>query len=301
MKQANWRITVPASTANVGPGFDSIGLALSLYLNVNVYPHSHWEVRTLSPKGSKFPNDETHYMIQVAKEIAKRFSVVLQPYFVEIDSDIPLAQGFGSSGAVVLAGIELVDVVGGLQLTLKQKHQLAAEFEGHPDNVGASLYGGLVVCCQLNEGFELVSYSDFPLHIVTVSPQFEMKTKESRAVLPKVIDFDVATKASAISNMMLAALWKRDWELFGELMSQDLFHQPYRKLLIPYFEEVENVAKQQGACGVAISGAGPTIACFVKREASDALREVLQQYFKKTTVRLLKVEEQGIQSKLINR
>ena len=144
-------IKVPASTANLGPGFDSIGLALNLYLTLEVARSECWEVIPLTEELKEFPNDESNFIIRTAIEVAKTFETILAPCQIKVDSNIPLARGLGSSASAIVAGIELADQVGNLQLTKQQKFEIASKMEGHPDNVGASIFGGLVIGCQIGE------------------------------------------------------------------------------------------------------------------------------------------------------
>jgi homoserine kinase len=290
------KIVVPASTANLGAGFDSIGLALNLYLTLEVKEAEQWEVVPLSKELKVFPTDESHMIVRIAKEIAKKHGKELNPCHTSVRSDIPLARGLGSSAAAVVAGIELADAVGELRLTLQEKLDLATKLEGHPDNVGASLYGGLVVSCQTKDTVRLLPISDLPIEVITIIPEKEWKTEDSRSALPSMLSFPEAVEAGAVSNVMVAALLKKDWELVGEMMKADQYHQPYRKKFIPHYEEVEQIACRYGAFGVALSGAGPTIACYVEKESSKWLYTQLSQAFPKMNVQKLQISPSGIQT-----
>ena len=289
----SWKITVPASTANLGAGFDSLGLALNLFLTIEVHEADDWQVVPLSSELEVFPRDETHYIVEVAKEVADTYSKKLSPCHLYVSSDIPLTRGLGSSAAAVIAGIELADAVGGLSLTKEEKLKLANQYEGHPDNVGASLYGGLVVSCHHEKEVSLLAFSDLPIEIVTVSPKSELKTSESRNVLPSSIEFKEAVRAGAVSNVLVAAFLTKDWDTAGKMMKQDRYHQPHRKKLLPHYDEVESVANRSGAFGVAISGAGPTIACFVEKQTSKWLYRQLQQAFPNMDIRKLTISNSG--------
>jgi homoserine kinase len=290
------KIVVPASTANLGAGFDSIGLALNLYLTLEITEAEQWSVVPLSKELKVFPTDDSHMIVKIAKEIAKGYGKKLNPCHISMKSDIPLARGLGSSAAAVVAGIELADAFGDLRLTLQEKLDLATKFEGHPDNVGASLYGGLVVSCQTNDTVHLLPISDLPIEVITVIPEKEWKTEDSRNALPTVLSFPEAVKAGAVSNVMVAALLKEDWELVGEMMKGDRYHQPYRKKFIPHYEEVEQLACRYGAFGVALSGAGPTIACYVEKASSEWLYNKLLQAFPKMSVQKLQISPVGTQT-----
>ncbi|WP_221569313.1 homoserine kinase [Alkalihalobacillus sp. TS-13] len=289
----NWRIKVPASTANLGPGFDSVGLALDRYLTLTVSSHHLWEVKALSPSLEEFPSDETNFIVRTALDTANVYGIELPPCLVEVKSDIPLTRGLGSSAAAIVAGIELADTIGDLGIPKKKKLELAAKYEGHADNVGASLYGGLVIACDTGDGIELQHFDDLPISVVTVSPKEELKTEEAREVLPEKISFSESVKAGAVSNVLIAALLKRDWKVAGKMMKCDFYHQPYRKQLLPHYEKVEQIADDNGAFGVALSGAGPTIACFVEEEKANWLYYKLHQALPHMLVQNLSIDDKG--------
>ncbi|WP_335871533.1 homoserine kinase [Bacillus sp. 2205SS5-2] len=299
MKNSAWEITVPASTANLGPGFDSIGLALRLYLNLKIFPHHKWEVNALSHELTCFPDDESHFIVETAIKTAAKFQTELPPCRIDIQSDIPVASGLGSSGAAVLAGIELAHLCGDLQLSHQQKLKMAAEFEGHPDNVGASLFGGCVVSCIVDQAIEVIPLTLPFFEVVTITPLQELKTETARSLLPAMMPFEKAVQASSISNVMLVALMKGEFSIVGKLMENDLFHHPYRKPLLPHYESVNQIAKQNGAFGVAISGAGPTLACFVRKEDRERVKISLRKAFSNYKIQALEMDECGLTSSQI--
>lgn len=257
-------IKVPASTANLGPGFDSIGLALNLYLTLEVVQSDCWEVIPLTDELKEFPSDESNFIIKTAIEVAKSFHTILPPCQIKVNSNIPLARGLGSSASAIVAGIELADQVGNLQLTKQQKFAIASKMEGHPDNVGASIFGGLVVGCQLGEEVDAEIIHSVDLEVLAVIPEEELLTKSSRGVLPDTLSFAEAVSAGAVSNLLVAALLTGNRKLAGKMMKKDKYHQPYRKELVPHLELMEEHACELGAYGVALSGAGPTVLCFVE-------------------------------------
>ncbi|WP_042461003.1 homoserine kinase [Neobacillus dielmonensis] len=286
-------IKVPASTANLGPGFDSIGLAVDLFLTLEVEQSDSWVFSTVNDELQEFPSDEQHFIGQVAIATAKRFGKVLPPCKVTIDSEIPLARGLGSSASAIVAGIELADVMSGLELSKQEKLQLATEWEGHPDNVGASLYGGLVVGCYQDNEVDMLAFTNLDMDLAVVIPKEVLLTKDSREVLPKTFSRQEAVQASATGNLLVAALLSQNWDTAGKMMSSDLFHQPYRKPLIRGFEEIEQAAKANGAFGAALSGAGPTVICFAEKGYGKQLSQSLQQAFPDMTVKHLQISPHG--------
>ncbi|MCF6139620.1 homoserine kinase [Pseudalkalibacillus berkeleyi] len=294
MKHYAWQIRVPASTANLGPGFDSIGIALDRYLTIKVYPSCNWKVNTLAPFQFCFPTDERNLIVKTALRTAQLFDYDLHPHLIEVESEIPAASGLGSSAAAIVAGIELANLVGKLGLSRKKKLELAAKFEGHADNVGASLYGGLVVTSMMKDNVELQSIPDLDFRVIVVTPTEELKTEVSREILPEWLRFSEAVDAGTRSNLLIAALCQKDWPVVGRMMRHDLYHQPYRKPIIPHYEKVEEIADNHGAFGVALSGAGPTIACFVEHHMSDRLLVNLTNSFPDMEVQQLSIEEKGV-------
>lgn len=286
-------IEIPASSANLGPGFDSIGVALDLYLRLEVEKSDNWCVCSTNDELKQFPSDEHHFICQIAIQTAAKYNMVLSPCKIKVESEIPLARGLGSSASAIVAGIELADYLGELHLSKQEKLLLATEQEGHPDNVGASLYGGLIIGCYQENDVDLFSATNLSLEMVAVIPKESLLTKASRGVLPSVFSYSNAIQASATANVLVAALLGENWELAGKMMKQDLFHQPYRKSLIPFYDEVEELAIAKGAFGVALSGAGPTLLCFCEKGKGESLANSLQAAFKDMSVKQLNIDNQG--------
>ncbi|WP_026694617.1 homoserine kinase [Peribacillus kribbensis] len=288
-----FRIRVPASTANLGPGFDSIGLALGLYLELEAAPSDTWEVVPLTKELEIFPKNETHFICRIALETAAQFGAGLKPCRLQISSGIPLTRGLGSSASAIVAGIELADALGGLGLSREDKVRLSSKYEGHPDNAGASVCGGLVVGRHTDLGTDLLSFKLDDLSIIAVIPEYELPTEDSRKVLPSSLAFSEAVQASAVSNTFLAAMLSKDYKLAGKMMGADLFHQPYRRELVPHLERVEAAAKKAGAFGTALSGAGPTVLCFVDESCCTEAEERLKEEFPSFSVMRIAIDNIG--------
>lgn len=288
-----YSIQVPGSSANLGPGFDSIGLAVNLYLKLEVEKADTWEVVMGSKELEIFPRDERNYIIQVAIETASKYNKRLPSCKINMTSDIPLARGLGSSGAAIIAGIELADVTGGLKLTKEEKFKIAANIEGHPDNVGASLFGGLVIGSQQGEELDAVVCNDLQFELVAAVPKHELLTKDSRNVLPNSLPFSEAVRAGAIANVMVAALLKGNYKLAGKMMKEDLYHQPYRRGLVPHLQNIEDIAYREGAFGVALSGAGPTVICCCEKGRGKDLLEKLTSFVPEMEYFPLEIDRAG--------
>jgi len=290
------RVRVPASSANLGPGFDSMGLAVNLYLTVEAERAESWEVIPLSKELSVFPTDERHFIVKMAQETAKKYGKEMPACRLAVSSEIPLTRGLGSSAAAIIAGIELANYFCALNLSRKDILDISAGIEGHPDNVGASIYGGLVVGSQLGADIDLTVVQTVNMDVVAVIPEEELLTESARAVLPDQLPFSEAVEASAVSNQLLAALFTENWDLAGKMMSCDRFHQPYRRGLIPWWEEVEKLAMEAGAFGTALSGAGPTILCLVEPGKGKSVASFLEGTLSSMRVVELEIDRAGSQA-----
>ncbi|MEH6941741.1 homoserine kinase [Bacillus sp. JJ722] len=286
-------IRVPASSANLGPGFDSIGLALSLYLTVHVYPSDKWVVEPLTEEMKAFPTNEDHYIVKIAQQTAKKYGVSLSPCHLAVHSEIPLARGLGSSASAIVAGIQLADTIGNLGLSVEEKVHLASLEEGHPDNAGASVTGGLVVGEHEESGTHLLTLPLANVEVAAVIPNYELLTSDSRNVLPSTFSYSEGVKASAIANTFITALLSGNYQVAGEMMKRDLFHQPYRRKLVPLLTEVEEIAERAGAFGTALSGAGPTVVCFATSENMPSLIQTLSERFEDCTIKHLYIDTDG--------
>ncbi|AKL86196.1 homoserine kinase [Bacillus atrophaeus] len=286
-------VTVPGSTANLGPGFDSVGMALSRYLKLTVYKSAEWTFEAETETVAGIPAGTENLIYQVAKRTADTFGKEMPPVHVKVWSDIPLARGLGSSAAAIVAAIELADELCGLRLSEADKLHLASLEEGHPDNAGASLAGGLVIGLHEEEHTQIVRVQNVDIDVVVVIPFYEVLTRDARDVLPKQFPYQDAVKASAVSNILIAALMSQDWPLVGKMMKKDMFHQPYRAMLVPELSKVEHVAELKGAYGTALSGAGPTILVFTEKGKGEALREQLSLNFPHCEIASLSVPKEG--------
>jgi homoserine kinase len=283
------KIRVPASTANVGPGFDSVGIALSLYLEVIVQEKADkWKV--LHSFDDSIPKDDKNLIVSTACKVCPSLS----PYIIEVSSNIPLTRGLGSSASAIVAGIELANELGKLQLTTEQKVQIATNFEGHPDNVAASILGGTVIGALDGKHVSIVRIESKELGVISIVPNEELKTDESRSVLPKTFPFHEAVKASAISNVLVAALCQKKWDVVGEMMERDHFHEPYRLELVPLLPSIRKCAKEFGAFGTALSGAGPSIFILTPHEKRHEIAKQLAKVFTAMKVLELEIDHKGI-------
>ncbi|WP_107839622.1 homoserine kinase [Metasolibacillus meyeri] len=291
----SWQIKVPGSTANLGPGFDSIGLGLSLYLTLEATPQAEWE---FVHQGGHVPADttvENHLIYQIAKQVAERYDKALPGCHVVMTSELPLARGVGSSAAAIVAGIELANLLCDLQLSVQDRLNISSQIEGHPDNATASVLGGLTISSMADDGFvDTIHVQDVDVAFVLFIPDMELKTAEARGVLPMQLDRPYAVKASAAANMLAASLIAKDYGRIGRYMESDLFHEPFRAQLIPSYAEIREAAKQAGAYGTALSGAGPTLISIIPTAIADEFVISMQKQFPAHRIVLTTADQHGL-------
>ncbi len=248
------KIIVPATSANVGPGFDSVGIAVTRYLTIEVLePADAWLIE--HDLGAGIPTDEKNLLLSTALSIAP----AIQPHHIKMTSEVPLARGLGSSSSVIVAGIELANQLANLQLSDDEKLRIATKIEGHPDNVAPAIFGNMVIASYIGEDVQYVT-ADFPsCDLVAFVPSYQLKTSDSRNVLPKEWSYKEAVAASSVANVAIAALLKGDLLTAGRSIESDHFHERYRQSLVKEFPQVKEVAHANGAYATYLSGAGPTI------------------------------------------
>lgn len=283
------RITVPATSANIGPGFDSVGVALSKYLYIDILePADQWAIEH---NLEYVPSDQNNLLIKTALKVCKN----LQPHRLKMTSDIPLARGLGSSSSVIVAGIELANQLGNLQLTKEEKLTIATEIEGHPDNVAPAIYGNLVISSYVNKKVAAV-VADFPeTGFLAFIPNYPLRTSESRGVLPSQLSAKKAVAASSIANVAVAALLKGDIETAGKAIESDMFHEPFRQKLVQEFYPIKQIGHEEGAYATYLSGAGPTVMVLAAKEKLESISEKITALQLDGSLHVLEVDQEGVQ------
>lgn len=293
MKNEPFYLKVPGSTSNLGPGFDSIGLAINRYLYVSVQLSDQWDIHFINNE-VPLPDIEENIIYNAAKYVSDFYQKELPPLTVSMQSEIPLARGLGSSAAAIVAGIEIADNILELELSRTEKGHFASSFEGHPDNATASLWGGLTVSTHSNESTETIIGPTPEIDIIAMIPSFELKTKEARSVLPETLAFSKAIEGSSISNVLIAAIFQNNWELAGRMMERDIFHQPYRAALVPDLAKITALGHELGVYGTILSGAGPTIISFVPKNKGETIAKVISQTFNDYQYEILQPDSSGV-------
>ena len=283
------KIIVPATSANVGPGFDSVGIAVTRYLTIEVLePADAWLIE--HDLGAGIPTDEKNLLLSTALSIAP----AIQPHHIKMTSEVPLARGLGSSSSVIVAGIELANQLANLQLSDAEKLRIATEIEGHPDNVAPAIFGNMVIASYIGEDVQYVT-ADFPsCDLVAFVPSYQLKTSDSRNVLPKEWSYKEAVAASSVANVAIAALLKGDLVTAGRSIESDHFHERYRQSLVKEFPQVKEIAHAHGAYATYLSGAGPTIMNLLAPEHTAAFVAALEKLGLEGQIFQLKIDTFGV-------
>lgn len=257
------RLNVPASTANLGPGFDALGLALELRNTVEMGSIEEGLVVELEGEGAdELPRDGENLMIRAAQALFDRIGRKPKGLKLQAVNRIPLRSGLGSSAAAVVGALAAANVLVDGGLSTDELLQLALGLEGHADNAAASFYGGLNVVTATDDGEVLVRQIPIPsLRVAVAHPSFGLSTQSMRQVLPKQVLLEDAAANIGHALLTVEALRTGDYALLGHVMS-DRLHQSCRARHIPGFEQVVLAARKAGAAGVALSGAGPSVVAF---------------------------------------
>lgn len=272
MDRQSATVEVPATTANLGAGYDCLGLALALHNEVRLALADADSVEVDGEGADSLPRDRTHLVLGAAQAAADAAGRHLPRLTLRQLNRIPLARGLGSSSAAIVGGVVAANELLGLGLTDKRMVEVAARVEGHPDNVAPALLGGLTVCCTVGDEV-LVRRLDVAsgLACVVAIPDFEVATHDARRVLPQTVPHEDAVFNLSRASLTIAALVSGSFELLAE-STRDRLHQRYRAPLTPGAEEAMEAALEAGAYGAALSGSGPTVAAFV----GDSREEVGQ-------------------------
>ena len=294
-------VTVPATTANLGPGFDCIGAALKLY---NEFKFTRQEggltIDVTGTEAQRVQTDENNLLYQAFVKFYQHIEQTPPTVKIEIKLGVPLARGLGSSATAIVGGLVAANQLEGTPMSQSQVMELAIAMEGHPDNVVPALLGGCRLAATSGAGWEIC---DVPWHKdvvpVVAIPDFELSTSKARGVLPNEV-----SRADAIFNTAHLGLLLRGLETGnGQWLKtalQDRLHQPYRKALIPGYDALNIAAVSAGAYGMVISGAGPTLLALVDKLHSKAVEAAMVAAWQEegitAEVRSLSLDTQGAKS-----
>src|SRR5579884_1361545 len=272
-----YQLRVPASSANLGPGFDALAMALGVYLVCRFRQSDALQISAKGRDAACISTSEDNLIWQTALAVARDVGETLPPVTLAIQNDIPIGKGLGSSAAALTAGVVIADVL--LDLRWKPLRVLdeAARIEGHPDNVAACVLGSIVASAIDSHGVARAVRLELPekFGVAVVVPDFDLPTTRARAVLPECY-----SRADTIFNvqrsaLLIAALTTGTASAFPAAL-EDRLHQPYRAALIPGLDEITRL-RAPGLLGCTLSGAGPSILVFYQRgyeQVCDLVRQI---------------------------
>ncbi len=298
------RVQVPASSANLGPAFDCAAIALNLHLRVSATPQTSGglELSYLGPNTERVPLDGTNLVARAIRNIAASTDGVLPGARIEIDNQIPIGSGLGSSAAAIIAGTILGAELCGATLEPKKILRHALALEKHPDNISAALYGGMVVAAVTHNATDnladiLVSTTDVSekIDFIAVAPDVPLSTEKSRAALPTQY-----SREDIVQNIQRTALLTAAFFSGGDLtpeLFRDRLHQPYRSPLIPGIAECLEY-RCEGLAGIFLSGAGSSvmaIALHSSTQIGNALVDIFRRHGISARASNLKADNAGAQ------
>lgn len=272
-------VRVPASSANLGPGFDALGLALGVYLTCRFRQSDRLCIRASGRDAAQISCGPDNLIWQTAVSVGEGHRMPVPPIELEIQNEIPLGKGMGSSAAALTAGVVIADQLLGLGWKPLRILDEAARLEGHPDNVAPCTLGSIVASAIDSGGVTRAVRLDLPLRfgLAVVVPDFDLPTSKARAVLPSGYSREDAVFNVQRASLLVAALAAGATHAFPAAL-EDRFHQPYREALVPGLHEILKL-RAPGLLGCALSGAGPSILVFFER-GYESVCDLVRQIFK---------------------
>lgn len=267
---------LPATSANLGPGFDAVGLAMSLFLTVRAEPSPAFAITATGRNADLCARLDNNLILMTYTEVFGHLGLLPPPISIHLENEIPLGMGCGSSAAALLAGVLLANHFGDLRWTPQQILDEACQREGHPDNVAACFHGGFTVS-RMTDSQTAVTASlghHLPWHLTLALPHTSLPTREARALLPETYRrHDVVLNIGSTALLVAAfALGRAD--LLRHAM-HDRIHQPYREQVCPLLPRLLPLANRPDIAGIALSGAGPAILLISEQPLSPDLRDAL--------------------------
>lgn len=298
------RVRVPASTANLGPGFDCLGLALSLYNTVDLTPLNSDEPFQIEIEGEgadRLSPTADNLIFRAADSVREALGKDPLHVAIKAHNGVPIGSGLGSSSAAVVAGIVAANALYGGPLSRSDLLRMATAIEGHPDNAAAAIFGGLTMVSAVENELMHLSHEVPPLKVVIALPNVRLSTADARAALPKQVPLKDAVFNLGRTAFVVEALRKGDFDMLSWAMT-DKLHQPYRRKLIPGFDAAATAAHAAGACAVALSGAGPSAAAFAPDkhyEIAEAMKAAFEAAGVTCRTFVLPVDRQGVQISVV--
>ena len=292
-------IRIPATSANMGPGFDSIGIAVKLYNHIWVEEIPEGLIVEVKRKQEiAVPKDETNLIYQTMKYFYDQKGLKMPGIKIIQEDFIPMVRGLGSSAACIVGGLFAANALAGNIAGKEELAQMAAKLEGHPDNSNPAIFGSMVVGAQDEKEMNHVRL-ELPddLLFATMVPDFPVSTHDSRRVLPDAYSRGEMVFNASRAALLVASMMTGKYENFDMAM-EDCVHQPYRAQLIPGMNEIFAHAKEFGAVASYLSGAGSTLMAMVTKEKAEAFEEKMSEYLSTLAhnwkLNLLEADMQGV-------
>jgi homoserine kinase len=271
-----FKVKAPASSANLGPGFDALALALDIWNEIEIDTEAEPGVELTGPDAAILAGRD-NYSLLAMKELAQAHNMSLPAFGMVANVSIPVSRGLGSSAAALVCGLMAADHLLDLQLGRSQIFQRAWQMEGHGDNVGAAIYGGAILAVSgLTEPIELTPEDGLGLVAVAFIPEVTSATWAARAALPSSVPLPDAAFNVGTASSLAIGLMTRNFLAISAGM-QDRLHQPYRSRLFPHLTPMTDSARSAGGLGACLSGAGPTILALVQPENTNSVSEAFRK------------------------
>lgn len=266
------KIKVPATSANLGPGFDCLGVALDLYNEFEVEivkDSSVFEIKFEKDK-SNISTGKDNIIYEAMRKVCKRYNKKVCGLKLNVKNNIPISRGLGSSASAYVAGTVIGMVMCGKDVVEDEVINIASELEGHPDNVVPAVMGGLCVSSKVFEKDKsVIKYIKFfvskDLIALLLIPAVKISTKEARKILPKKVLFSEAVRNVGNSTLLVSSILKKEYSIL-RFATEDYLHQPYRKKLMPWLTQVFEICKKNKCLSSVLSGSGSTILSFYEKK-----------------------------------
>lgn len=292
------KVTVPASTANIGPGFDTLGLALNLY---NIYTFEEIENGLIIDGCSEEYNNKNNLVYKSFMRVAEEAGIKVSGLKITMNTNIPVSRGLGSSSSCIVGGVFGANTLLKAKLSRDELFKIAVKIEGHPDNIAPAVYGGLIAS-MVDEGIPY--YTRYKIHenikFCALIPDFETSTEKARKLLPEDVKFEDAIFNISRISILLKALENGDFSLINKSL-KDRLHQNYRKKLIAEYDEVEKICSYNNSIAFFVSGSGPTLMNIIENNNFTKLIENdIMSLKNKWNIKLLQADENGVVAEILN-
>lgn len=272
-------VRIPATSANLGPGFDCFGLALTLYNFIHIEPSDSLRINLTGRYTDNLPLDETNLVWQSMCTLWKKASFPIPKVSLTLENHIPPARGLGSSSAAIVGGLYAANTIAGEFFSKQEILEIANEIEGHPDNVTPALFGGVTLAVQTRSSVLARNLLRDPqFSVLAIVPDFLLKTDKSREVLPATVSRQDAVFNISHAALLVEALIHQEYAFLSEGM-RDRLHQDQRANLVPGLPQTLEAALSAGAYGAALSGSGPTVLALIPPEKAPHISHAMLQAF----------------------